>query len=265
VNKSSFINQASCFIKNLLMFTVAKKIRFKYQSVNSLFYSTESNRNHYFCVKKRGFKHYRNGLIQRGIEIAYSYGINLVSLSPNDIVIDCGANVGDLFLFLKDKIKQENYIAIEPGEFEFLSLIRNAPNSKCLKLGLSDKKGERDFFMSSKKGDSSLIEPKKFNKKITIKTVNLDFLLGKLNIKHVKLFKLESEGYEPEILEGATASLKNIEYISVDGGYERGKKQEETLSIVLNQLMPLGFSIVFLNLKFGRALLKNCSTASSFH
>lgn len=265
MNTSSAINHLSCFIKNFLMFVVSKKIRFKYQSVNSLFYSTEVDCKHYFCVKKRGFKHYRNGLRQRGFEIACSYGIDLVTLRPNDIVIDCGANVGDLFIFLKDKIKHENYIAIEPGEFEFLSLIRNAPNSKCFEIGLSDKKGDYDFFMSSKKGDSSLIEPKKFKKKIKIKTVNLDSLLEKLNIKNVKLFKLESEGYEPEILEGAKKSLKNIEYISVDGGYERGKKQEETLSIVLNQLMPLGYSIVFLNLKFGRALFKNCTHASNFH
>ena len=71
------------------------------------------------------------------------------------------------------------------------------------------------------------------------------------------MFKLESEGYEPEILEGATASLKNIEYISVDGGYERGKNSEETLSSQLNFLLKNNFEIIEINLKWGRALLKN--------
>ena len=66
--------------------------------------------------------------------------------------------------------------------------------------------------------------------------------------------KLEAEGYEPEILLGAKDSIKNIDYIAIDGGYERGIKQEETFTILTNRLIENGFSIIFVNFKFGRAL-----------
>ena len=39
----------------------------------------------------------------------------------------------------------------------------------------------------------------------------------------IKVFKVEAEGYEPEVLEGAIETLKLVEYVTVDFGAERGK------------------------------------------
>ena len=52
-------------------------------------------------------------------------------------------------------------------------------------------------------------------------------------------------------------SLDKIEYIAIDGGYERGRKLEETLSNQLNFLFANNFEIIEINLNWGRALLKN--------
>jgi hypothetical protein len=59
--------------------------------------------------------------------------------------------------------------------------------------------------------------------------------------KKIKLFKLEAEGAEPEICHGAINSLKNIEYISVDVGFERGIKQSSTAPDVVNYLLKNNF------------------------
>ena len=69
--------------------------------------------------------------------------------------------------------------------------------------------------------------------------------------------KLEAEGFEPEILLGAKDSIKYINYVAIDGGYERGIKQEETFTKLTNRLIESGFSIIFVNFKFGRALFNN--------
>ena len=80
------------------------------------------------------------------------------------MVIDCGANVGDLFLYLKDKINHSNFFAVEPSSLEFKALVHNTSNAKNLNIALADKDGESDFFVSIRKADSSLIEPKDLRK-----------------------------------------------------------------------------------------------------
>lgn len=73
-------------------------------------------------------------------------------------------------------------------------------------------------------------------------------------IERVKLFKLEAEGFEPEILRGALAVLDRIEYVAIDGGYERGVDCEQTFSHQTNLLTEHGFKMLDVNLKWGRAL-----------
>ena len=67
-------------------------------------------------------------------------------------------------------------------------------------------------------------------------TTTLNKFFKKSKLGKIKLLKLEAEGYEPEILLGANKILDKIEYIAIDGGYERGKNSEETLSSQLNFL-----------------------------
>ena len=76
-------------------------------------------------------------------------------------------------------------------------------------IGLWSSDGFENFYISSEQADSSLIKPNKYSSKIEVKTVKLDNIVS----KKIKLFKLEAEGAEPEILQGAMNSLSKIEYI----------------------------------------------------
>ena len=88
-------------------------------------------------------------------------------------MFDCGANVGDLFLYLKDKINHSNFFAIEPSSLEFKALALNTPNGKNLNIALANKDGESEFFVSNRKADSSIIEPKVLQKKLRSKPLPL--------------------------------------------------------------------------------------------
>ena len=91
------------------------------------------------------------------------------------------------------------------------------------------------------------------------KRQTLSEFVRKERIERIKLFKLEAEGFEPEILEGAEEILQTIEFISIDGGYERGKNQEETFSKLCNNLISKKFTLKYINFIWGRALFKNSS------
>jgi len=73
----------------------------------------------------------------------------------------------------------------------------------------------------------------------------------------VKLLKLEAEGAEPEVLKGALKTLKSIEYVSTDCGFERGKNQDATFNEVNEILVENGFYIVTANLKRPVFLYRN--------
>ena len=79
--------------------------------------------------------------------------------------------------------------------------------------------------------------PKSYERVEKIRTITLDDYVSKNNIQKIKLLKLEGEGFEPEILEGAVKAVNLIEFIAVDGAYERGVNKEETLSFACNFLL----------------------------
>ena len=244
------------FFKNLQMFVLNRKIRFYYDDVNKVYCAKEGERFQFFSIRQRGFRHYRKGLNYRAESLAKTYGIHLIEFNKEDIVIECGANVGDLYMYLENKIKPDNYIAFEPSQEEFNAILLNAKNSRCFSIGLGNKNETQTFYLNSRKADSSIIEPEKYSEKVSIDVTTLDSFCEKHKVRNIKLFKLEAEGFEPEILQGAKNILQNIEYVAIDGGYERGIEKEETFSIQTNYLNSLGFEMQFVHLRIGRALFR---------
>ena len=82
-------------------------------------------------------------------------------------------------------------------------------------------------------------------------------------IRLLRLLKLEAEGFEPEILQGATQALKICEYLAIDGGFERGEACEETLSTQLRLLFAAGYELLGITPRPLRALLRNTAIANS--
>ena len=66
--------------------------------------------------------------------------------------------------------------------------------------------------------------------------------LDSLNFKNIKLFKIDAEGFEPEVM-GAVNTLNQIDYISVDYGNERGIDNHSTVVEVTNFLYNSGFEL----------------------
>lgn len=122
----------------------------------------------------------------------------------DDIVIDCGANSGDLYLSFCHMIQPNNYIAFEPNPTDFEILKENlSSDCRAYNLALGNADTELDFYVASKTGDSSIVEPSVYDEKITVKVSRLDTYMVENAISGVKLLKIEAEGFEPEILEGA--------------------------------------------------------------
>ena len=206
----------------------------------------------YFFYEKSHRKYFVDGLEKQGIKIGNKYFLDEIKFDENDLVIDCGANLGTLKLYFLYKNIDISYIGIEPEPTTYKCLQKNVSPSKTLNIGLWNEEKTLEFFLFSKGSDSSFIKPKKFTEKIEIKTKRLDVLFPD---DKIKLLKVEAEGAEPEVIAGLENILDNIEYISCDLGPERGINEETTFVPVINYLYNKGFELISVNNYF--VLLKN--------
>lgn len=199
---------------------------FFYNSKNKIYYQDNkyfcSERNWCFYHEKIGLYAYGKGFEKRKNELASSYHLNKINFQNNDVIIDVGANNGDLYLCFNDQI---NYYGFEPSPIVYSNLKHNIKNQKLFQNGLYNQENKKiDFYISDQWGDSSIIEINNYSKIISIETMILSKIIGEIN-KKVKLIKLEAEGAEPEVLTGIGDKIDLVEYISIDCGFERGIEQ----------------------------------------
>lgn len=233
-----------------------KFVRFGIDSEGRLF-AKEKKSKIYISNRRRGFLLYRSGIDVRENFIFNSYCLQNIEFKQDDIVFDCGANSGDLFLKFSKLINADNYYAFEPNPADFNVLRANVLGGQHLyNLALGNVNSELTFYIATSGGDSSLIEPKTYDEKVIVRVVRLDSLLAERKIDSIKLLKLEAEGFEPEILEGCGDLLRRFEYIALDGGYERGKDSAQTMTACTNYLLSNGFEMIDIYFPWCRALYK---------
>lgn len=199
---------------------------------------------------------YAGGFKTRANQLAKSYALDCVDLKDGDIVIDCGANYGDIALHIDSLGIRSQYIGIEPSPLDFkclcLNLRETFQEAILQNIALSEKPGHLEFYIDRERASSSLFCPPSYSETTTVEVQTLDLLCKRMKIqgKTIKLLKLEAEGVEPEICKGMVSTLDNIHYIAADLGPERGPNEEITAPNVINFLLKRGFEVK----KFGDRL-----------
>ncbi len=193
-------------------------------------------------------------------ELSDDYALDRVDFRPGGIVLDVGANIGEVSLICREF--GAVVYAFEPDPVEFSCLEANSDSQiypQCVALWNST--GLSTLFLANETSDSSLFEPVKSEGLATVGTKTLDdwaeenLAPGQI----IDLIKLEAEGAEPEILEGASKTLSQVRFISADVGFERpgAVGLESTLPAVANFLLARNFSIVWCGSRRMVLLFKN--------
>lgn len=251
--------EQACQIQNMVMRLFKKQVRFAFEKSSFRYLAIDGDTVRYFPDQKRGFRLYFNGIPERGQSMLESYRLNNINFKSTDIIIDCGANYGDLFIGLEHKLLENNYFAFEPSPSEYNCLVNNYKYANIFEIALSNENGTAEFFLNTESADSSLVKPSQYSHKLKVECRKLDDITQIKKIASIKLLKVEAEGFEPEILQGSLNTIKKCEYVAVDGGFERGENQKETFTEVTNLLLSAGFELMEVNFQMLRSLYRNKS------
>ncbi len=211
-------NKLFIYFWNLLLSVIKNSVRISITH-NNTFLITDKYTSIEICYKKR-FEYYLQNIHTRLNHLNYEYMLNHINFVNNDVVIDCGANIGELYLSILHLSNDDinlNYYGFEPVKLDFEVLSRNTTNLVTKALALSSETVSKNFYLNPKTADSSF-ERKGNLKEVKVECVTIDNYFK--NIDSIKLLKLEAEGFELDVLKGAQKSLSKIKFITADLGFE---------------------------------------------
>lgn len=158
-------------------------------------------------------------LILNDFEYEERYLLNYL-LQPNGHFFDIGANIGLYSILASEKIKNGNIYAFEPDietryKLENNLKLNNIINYKIIQQAISNTDFHKQILYSNQNGFdvfNSLIKPISDNYKTNqVETITLDtfIALNKINCNEIQFIKIDVEGLELEVLEGAKNLLKS--------------------------------------------------------
>ena len=123
-----------------------QEVRFNLKKKGYL--ATERQYFRYFVEEEQDWNTYSRGLISRSQRIGRDYFLDRILFSKDDLIVDCGANVGDLYLYFQINKIPIRYIGIEPSTHEFNCLQLNVSNQECYNFGLWNMSGNLPFYLA---------------------------------------------------------------------------------------------------------------------
>lgn len=163
-------------------------------------------------------------------------------LMPGDTFIDVGANIGQLTLTGAKKVDKTGQVfSIEPHPSTFKFLNKNIKlngfkNIKTYNLAIGDKNGKA-CFSNIRSDDQNFITDKG---SIEIDVKKLDDLF--LN-KKIELLKIDTEGYELFVLNGALNLLKNTEAVYLEIYQTNFERYNYDIKKIVNLLLQNDFKV----------------------
>jgi FkbM family methyltransferase len=198
----------------------------------------------------RRWRMYRRGIEARLEAVARRYGLHDVSpRSEGDWVVDIGGYMGEWSLYMLRK--GFNVLAIEPDPNAARclkeNLTRYAPKGRIWlhdpRVAFNERKTVT-FYSEPGNADGSVFPSVKHKSTpILLETERLDAIVAdRIGDQPIRVFKMDAEGAEPEVLMGAPKVLTTCQRVGIDAGAER--MGEATVDDCRRILLEAGFKFL---------------------
>lgn len=166
-------------------------------------------------------------------------------LKERDTVVDVGANIGDLALTAASVVGPGGRVyglEAHPRTYGFLRknvALNNCPNITLFNLALGERESEVCF--SSLRGDDQN-HVSKNGRGISVRMVRLDDL--PILEPHIQLLKIDVEGYEKFVLEGAPRTLERVSCVYFESWERHSRRYGYACRAVIELLGKSGFIVL---------------------
>lgn len=163
----------------------------------------------------------------------------MCKLANNHIVIDVGAHVGVFTLKASKEVGEKGLVVpIEPNPSTFNLLKANldlnqTQNIVPIQLALSNVTGNAKLFQSEHPREDSLVNVK--SKNVLVNLDRMDNVISKMSLKRVDFIKIDVEGAELQVLEGAEKTIAKYKPCLAIAAYHKSDNLEAISNFLLNR------------------------------
>lgn len=168
-------------------------------------------------------------------------------LKEESVVLDCGANIGIFSLYAHSLSSKNHIYSFEPSKriFDILSknvIENNLINIHPFNFAIGDRNEEVDIKISGNAlgngdtvSDSNLKDYTLVKQcpKQKVRMVTIDAFVKENNLKRVDFIKMDTEGYEKQIIKGAKETIKKFHPVISCSAYHLPEDKEEIPKLVL--------------------------------
>jgi FkbM family methyltransferase len=187
-------------------------------------------------------------------------------------VLDVGGHTGESALQFRSILPEAMIYSFEPLKDCFAELERNVagrPNHRAFNVALGDSRGTAEIHRSGYSASSSLLPMADLHKSAypfsaestreLIQVETLDSLAPSLKLEPAILMKIDTQGFEKSVLQGAAATLPRIKLIIVETSFGELYSGQPRFPEIYRLLETAGFEYIgswdqFLNPKDGTPL-----------
>ncbi len=205
-------------------------------------------------------KLFLNNTTRRGLYFNIAASVELEDLIKDlklNIVIDIGSNKGQFILILNKYFENIKILSFEPinelleKQKKFFKNTKN--NIKFFNTAVGAFNSKINLNITRRKDSSSILEIRNINnigrnfdivEKREINVTTLEDVLKKIDLNGSILLKLDVQGYELKVLEGAEKLLPKIKYIITEVADNQIYKNQVTKNIILKYLKEKNFEIL---------------------
>lgn len=170
-------------------------------------------------------------------------------LREGDAFVDIGAHAGAYTLLSSKKVQAKGkVISFEPNPLNLTYLSKNIKlnhieNATIIPLAASKEKGTCQLHYSESDTALSSTVFNKYNREKTIEVekTTVDEVCQSLGIEQVKIIKIDTEGCDFQVLQGALNTLKGTQYVIIEHSEKCIKELLLSLNYALTYLEPSGY------------------------
>jgi FkbM family methyltransferase len=175
---------------------------------------------------------------------------NLRRWSPADVMIDVGANDGRTILRLQHQLASPRIFAFEPVAATYAELVERTshlPNVRAFQAALGATEERRPIYLNDIAAMNSFSPqwtPQPTGTEL-VDIQTIDSVMAREQLSLVHFLKIDTEGFELEVLKGAERALaqRRIAIIQVEVGVGQIPKDFLSLEMAREYLAPRGYRL----------------------